>query len=78
MACVILGTVVHSYLYATSYVANILRVKKRRHLFSSYRRVKASRIRAGDFPETRAPPVAPVSRREPANSIHSFMFILLV
>ena len=40
--------------------------------------MKASRIRAGDFPETRAPPVAPVSRRELANSIHSFMFILLV
>ena len=39
----ILGTVVHSYLYATSYIINVLDVlrlfslQKRRHLFSSYR-----------------------------------------
>ena len=79
----ILGTVVHSYLYATSYIVNVLDVlrlfslQKRRHLFSSYRQAKASKIGAGDS-ETRAPRSARVSRREPANFVYSVMFLFLV
>ena len=80
----ILGTVVHSYLYATSYIVNVLDVlrlfslQKRRHLFSSYRQSKASKFGAGDFSEARAPRSARVSRREPANFVYSVMFLFLV
>ena len=80
----ILVTVVYSYLYATSYIINVLDVlrlfslQKRRHLFSSYRQAKASKIGAGDFSETRAPRSARVSRREPANFVYSVMFLFLV
>ena len=81
----ILGTVVHLYLYATSYIVNVLDVlrlfspsQKRRHLVSSYRQAKASKIGAGDFSETRAPRSARVSRREPANFVYSVMFLFLV
>ena len=80
----ILGTVVHSYLYATSYIVNVLDVlrlfslQKRRHILSSYRQAKASKIGAGDFSETRAPRNARVSRRAPANFVYSVMFLFLV
>ena len=75
---------VYSYLYATSYIVNVLDVlrlfslQKRRHLFSSYRQAKASKIGVGDFSDTRAPRSARVSRREPANFVYSVMFLFLV
>ena len=71
----------HSYLYATSYIANVLGLRSLQEEASSFfflSRVKARTIEAGDFPETHVPPVAPVLRREPANAIYSVMFLFLV